>query len=135
MRMRAVVSRIRAFIPVAVLAAATVLGESSARPQPIAGAAAGGAGPTATAPVPLWAAGQGAPRKLGETSTRDDGGFALRGVPQTADREVLYLVARGGQPKVGGGSGANDAIGLMALLGAKPPAQVVVNERTTIASV
>src|SRR5262249_43539607 len=135
MRMRAVVSRIWAFILVAVVAAATVLGARSARAQPIDGVVQGGGGPIATATVTLWAAGQGAPRKLGETSTRDDGGFELRGVPQTADGEVLYLVARGGQPKVGGGSGANDTIGLMALLGAPPPAKVVVNELTTIASV
>ena len=135
MKIRAVVSRIRAFILVAVLAAATVWGARSARAQQIDGIVQGGGGPIATATVTLWAAGQGAPRKVGETSTRDDGGFALRGVPQTADGEVLYLVARGGQPKVGGGSGANDAIGLMALLGAQPPAKVVVNEFTTIASV
>src|SRR5262247_4656954 len=135
MRMRAVVSRIRVFILVAVLVAATVLGTRSARVQQIDGVVQGGGGPIAIATVTLWAAGQGTPRKLGETSTRDDGGFALRGVPQTADGAVLYLVARGGQPKVGGGSGANDAIGLLALLGAQPPAKVVVYERTTIASV
>src|SRR5215475_2818690 len=107
MRMRAVVSRIRAFILVAVLAAATVLGAGSARAQPIDGVVQGGGGPIATATVTLWAAGQGAPRKLGETSTRDDGGFALRGVPQTTNGKVLYLMTRNGQPKVGGGSGAN----------------------------
>src|SRR5215475_3981481 len=135
MRMRVVVSRIQAFILVAVLAAATVFGASSARAQQIDGVVQGGGGPIATATVTLWAAGQGAPRKLGETRTRDDGGFELQGVPQTADGEVLYLVARGGQPRVGGGSGANDAIGLMATLGTKPPATVVVNELTTIASV
>ena len=130
MRMSAVVSRIRAFITVA----ATVLGASSACTQPIDGAVQGGGGPIATATVPLWAAGPGAPKKLGETRTRYDGGFALQGVPQTADGEGLSLVARGGQPRVGGGSGANDAIGLMAPLGTKPPAQVVVNELTTSAS-
>src|SRR5262245_19712543 len=135
MRMRAVVSRIRVFILVAVLVAATVLGARSARAQQIDGVVQGGGGPIATATVTLWAAGQGTPRQLGETRTRDDGGFALQSVPQTAAGEVLYLVARGGQPKVGGGSGANDAIGLLALLGAPPPAKVVVNERTTIASV
>jgi hypothetical protein len=133
--MRVVVSRIRVFILVAVLAVATVLGARSARAQHIDGVVQGGGGPIATATVTLWAAGQGAPRQLGETSTRDDGGFALRGVPQTAAGEVLYLVARGGQPQVGGGSGANDAMGWLALLGAPPPAQVVINECTTIASV
>src|SRR5262245_53040587 len=70
MRMSAVVSRLRAFIPVA----ATVLGASSARTQPIDGAVQGGGGPIATATVPLWAAGPGAPKKLGETRTRDDAG-------------------------------------------------------------
>jgi sugar lactone lactonase YvrE len=135
MKTSGVVPMIRAFILVAVLAAATVFGASSARAQPIDGVVQGGGGPIANATVTLWAAGQGAPRKLAETSTRDDGGFALAGVPQAADGAVLYLVAQGGQPKVGGGSGANDAIGLMATLGAKPPARVVVNELTTIASV
>jgi hypothetical protein len=126
---------IRAFILVAVLAAATVFGSSSARAQPIDGVVQGGGGPIANSTVTLWAAGQGAPRKLAETSTRDDGGFALAGVPQAADGAVLYLVARGGQPKVGGGSGANDAIGLLATLGAKPPARVTINEFATVASV
>ncbi len=46
----------------------------------------------------------------------------------------LYLVATGGEPKAQGAVN-NPAIALMAVVGSKPPARVVINEFTTIASV
>jgi hypothetical protein len=44
----------------------------------------------------------------------------------------LYLVAKGGQPK---GNSDNPAIALLTVLGNTPPANVVINEMTTVASV
>src|SRR5262249_59065167 len=49
--------------------------------------------------------------------------------------KVLYLVARGGTPKGAADKGANDAIALIAVLGAAPPKSITVNEFTTVASV
>ena len=47
----------------------------------------------------------------------------------------LYLVAKGGEATVNKGSGDNPAIALLTVLGNTPPAKVVINEMTTIASV
>ena len=47
---------------------------------------------------------------------------------------VLYLVAKGGVATVKKGSGENPAIALLTMLGNKPPAKVVINEITTVAS-
>jgi len=44
----------------------------------------------------------------------------------------LYLVAKGGQQK---GNSDNRAIALLTVLGNTPPAKVVINEMTTVASV
>ncbi len=51
------------------------------------------------------------------------------------DDSVLYLVAGGGQPAASKVRGDNKAIVLMAVLGTRAPAEVVVNELTTVASV
>jgi hypothetical protein len=48
---------------------------------------------------------------------------------------VLYLVAKGGEATVNKGNGDNPAIALLLVLGSTPPAKVVVNEMTTVASV
>ncbi len=56
--------------------------------------------------------------------------------PATPGRDVvLYLVAKGGQATVNKGSGDNAAIALLTVLGNMPPAKVVINEMTTVASV
>jgi hypothetical protein len=86
-------------------------------------------------PVTLWAAGQSAATKLSETKTSDDGTFELRFDTQKAGSDVLYLIAKGGTPKVGCSQEANPAITLMATLGANPPKEVTINELTTVASV
>ena len=45
--------------------------------QQLVGHVYGGGGPVEKSTVTLWAAGQGAPTKLSETKTRDDGAFDL----------------------------------------------------------
>jgi hypothetical protein len=61
-----------------------------------------------------------------------DGHFQLLS-EETAGTDVsLYLVAKGGQAK---GNGDNLAIALLTVLGNTPPANAVVNELTTVASV
>src|SRR5208282_4965248 len=95
----------------------------------------GGGGPISGSTVTLWATGQSAPTKLSEAKANDDGAFDLSFDTQKAGGEVLYLIAKGGMPKVGGSREANPAITLMATLGANPPKQVTINELTTVASV
>jgi hypothetical protein len=53
-----------------------------------------------------------------------------------ADKDaILYLIAKGGQPKANAHSGDNPAIALMAVIGNKAPTTVTINEMTTVASV
>jgi hypothetical protein len=94
----------------------------------------GGGGPIAKANVTLWATGPGAPQKLAETQTTDDGSFELKSVGRKDDASVLYLIAKGGEPKVGGNKGPNPAIALMVTLGTTAPQRVTINERTSVAS-
>ena len=61
----------------------------------------GGGGPIAKATVTLWAAGPGAPQKLAETQTKDDGSFDLASAGGKDQAGVLYLIVKGGEPKVG----------------------------------
>ena len=82
----------------------------------------------------LWAARASVPGKLAETQTNGDGHFDLP-VQRKASPEVLYLAAKGGEPTIGGGKGANDAAALLAILGTDPAQRAVVNELTTVASV
>jgi DNA-binding beta-propeller fold protein YncE len=103
--------------------------------QQLVGHVYGGGGPVAESTVTLWAAGQGAPTKLAESKAGDDGAFDLKFDTQRAGGDVLYLIAKGGTPKVGGSQEANPAITLMATLGANPPKDVTINELTTVASV
>src|SRR5208282_6072353 len=91
-------------------------------------------GPIAKATVTLWAAGPGAPQKLVETQTRDDGSFDLDSAGGNDETGVFYLIAKGGEPKMGGGKGPNPAITLMATLGTTPPKRVTINEFTSVAS-
>jgi hypothetical protein len=95
----------------------------------------GAGAPIAKSTVTLWAAGFGAPRQLAQTQTSGDGQFKMTVQRPTGDGSVLYLVARGGQPAASKVSGDNKAIVLMAVLGSRPRAKVVLNELTTVASV
>jgi hypothetical protein len=76
--------------------------------------------PIAGATVILYAAGTGAPAKLAEGKTDDQGGFKLDASHAPSD-SVLYVVAKGGTPKAERSKGANDAIRLLAVLGSTPP--------------
>ncbi len=108
---------------------------SAAAAVRIEGRVDAGGGPLAKSIVTLWAASAGEPKQLAQTRTGADGRFEFR-AKETPDKDVvLYLIAKGGEPSVGRGSGDNPAIVLMTVLGGKPPAKVRINEMTTIASV
>lgn len=81
----------------------------------------------------MWAASADAPKQLAQAKTNEAGQFEIR-ASETPSEAVLYLVATGGEPKAHG-SGENPAIALIAVVGSKPPAHVVIDEMTTLASV
>ena len=99
----------------------------------IKGQVLGGAAPIAKSTVTLWEASAGAPKQLDQAKTNDDGRFEVRAKGAHSDG-VLYLVANGGIPKASKAGSDNSAVVLLAVLGSKPPQQVVVNELTTVAS-
>ena len=99
----------------------------------LAGNVQGAGLPIAGSTVTLYAAGTGAPTKLAQGKTDDNGAFDLN-VDQTPADSVLYLVAKGGTPKAAADKGPNDAIALMTVLGTSLPKTVTVNELTTVAS-
>ncbi len=100
----------------------------------IKGQVLGGGAPIAQSTVTLWAAAAGAPKQLAQTKTDNDGRFDVRIADAPADSSI-YLVAAGGVPAANKAGGNNPAIALLAVVGNKPPARVVINEFTTIASV
>jgi hypothetical protein len=95
----------------------------------------GAGAPIANATVTLWQAGSGAPRQLAQVRSGVDGRFALAAPDAPLTDGSLYLVAKGGTPAAGKGSGDNPAIALLTVLGAKAPSRVTINEMTTVASV
>jgi hypothetical protein len=100
----------------------------------IKGQVMGGGAPIAQSTVTLWAASSDAPKQLAQTKTDNEGRFELSTAGAPADSS-LYLTAGGGIPARDEAGGNNPAIVLLAVVGGKPPARVVVNEFTTIASV
>lgn len=84
--------------------------------------------------VTLWAAGAGAPQLVAQARTDAEGRFAFDSMNPPADAS-LYIVAKGGHSAADKTSGDNPALALLTVLGAKPPAQVTINEMTTVASV
>ncbi len=100
----------------------------------INGQVMGGGAPIAQSTVTLWAATSDAPRQLAQTKTDNEGRFAVSTAGAAADSS-LYLVAAGGIPARSRAGGSNAAIALLAVVGSRPPARVVINEFTTIASV
>jgi len=118
-------------IAAGLLAGIAVPAEAAVR---IEGQVKAGGGAVAGSTVTLLAASAGAPARLGQATTGADGSFAVS-VDQTPDGSILYLVATGGTSSAGKQGGNNPAIALFAVLGDKPPAHIVVNEVTTIASV
>src|SRR5271156_278342 len=94
-----------------------------------------GGAPISGATVTLWAATSDEPKKLIQVQTGGDGRFTMQ-VPTARGTDVsLYLVATGGRAAANPNSGDNPAIALMTVLGNEPPANVVINEMTTVASV
>ena len=99
----------------------------------VAGTVQAAGKPIAGATVTSFAAGTGAPTKLAEGKTDDQGAFKLN-AKQASKDSVLYVIAKGGTPKAAGSKGATDAIALLAVLGSAPPKTITVNELTTVAS-
>src|SRR5215510_14856907 len=101
----------------------------------IEGQVQAGGGPLANSTVTLWGASAGEPRQLAQARTSSDGRFELGSQETLGTDVILYLVARGGDAAVNKASGYNPAIAMLAVLGNTPPAKVVINEMTTVASV
>jgi len=119
----------------AILAVAIVCGADSASGEDLVeGRVEVGGAPIAGAEVTAWLAGQGAPRKLAEAKSDDDGRYSLPLAGETDDTGVLYLIAKGGEAKTASGKGPNPATTLMATVGTKVPERVTINELTTVAS-
>ena len=95
----------------------------------------GAGAPIAGSTVVLIAATVGAPKELAKTTTGADGSFVLV-APDAPDAGTsLYLTAKGGRSAADKGSGPNDAIALITVLGGTAPTWVTINEMTTVASV
>ena len=115
------------------ITSAPALSERAVTEANIKGQVLGGGAPISQSTVTLYAATAGEPTRLAETKTDSEGRFDLRSSRVPAESS-LYLLAMGGEPKALGG-GNNPAIALLAVIGSKPPAHVVINEMTTVASV
>ena len=94
-----------------------------------------GGAPVEGASVTLWAATAVAPVQLGRAATGADGRFTIDPAAASAKDASLYLIAKGGKSAADKTGGDNDGMALMTVLGSEPPASVVINELTTIASV
>jgi hypothetical protein len=121
-------------LTLAALAAVTLFITGSAfAADSIRGQVLAAGAPIAKSRVTLWEASAEAPKQISQTKTNDDGRFEVRAKGEKGDA-VLYLVASGGVPKAGKASGDNPAIVLLAVVGTTPPANVTINELTTVAS-
>ncbi len=128
-RKRTTTGRIAAFAVSMLVLAAPAFADS------IAGQVLGGGAPIAKSTVTLWAASADAPKQLAQTQSGDDGRFTLSPSESDGEGGILYIVAKGGEPAGNKGGGDNPAIALLAVVGSNPPAHVVINEFTTVASV
>jgi hypothetical protein len=104
-------------------------------PTHIAGQVFSGGTPVERATVTLWAATAGAPVQLDRAATGADGRFTVDAPVASAEDASLYLTARGGKSLADTATGGNDHLALLTVLGSAPPATVVINELTTVASV
>ena len=103
--------------------------------EALLGQVLGGGAPVERATVTLWAATAAAPVQLGQAATGADGRFTINPSAASPRDASLYLIAEGGRSSADKTGGDNDRTALMAVLGSEPPASVVINELTTIASV
>jgi len=101
----------------------------------IEGQVQGGGAPIANSTVTLWGAGANEPSQLAQVQTDPNGGFEISVEQSPGNDTSLYLVAKGGESAVNKAGGANPTIGLITVLGGNPPAKVIINEMTTVASV
>jgi hypothetical protein len=120
------------FVALAFAGAALVARPAAAQ---IGGQVTGAGAPIAGSTVTLWAAGDTTPTQIAQAKSDAAGRFELAVDASRTGRRVLYIIAKGGEPKARGAAGDNPAIALLAVLGTEPPAKVVVNEFTTVASV
>jgi hypothetical protein len=111
----------------------TLLLAAQAFAADIKGQVLGGGAPIAQSTVILMQASAGEPKQLAQTKTDSNGNFAVHGA--SAPGSCLYLIASSGIPNANKAGGNNPAILLLTVVGNKPPAKVVINEMTTIASV
>jgi hypothetical protein len=103
-------------------------------PNQLEGRVVSGGSPITGSTVTLWAASANAPENLAQAKTGNNGRFTISIPDSPGTERSLYLTAQGGQTAANGG-GDNPAIALMTVLGNAPPANVVINEMTTVASV
>ena len=80
--------------------------------------------PLANSTVTLWAASSGEPKQLVQATTGSDGRFDLASQQDIGADVILYAIARDGDSRVA----------LLSVLGHTPPAKIVINELTTVAS-
>jgi hypothetical protein len=90
----------------------------------VEGQAQVGGSPLANSTVTLWAASSGEPKQLVQATTGSDGRFDLASQEDIGADIILYAIARGGDSRVA----------LLSVLGHTPPAKIVINELTTVAS-
>ncbi len=122
-------------IAAVLLAVATSMTATATAAATLQGKVNGGGAPLSGSTVTLWAASSGTPRSLAQATTSANGSFTLN-APDAVDAGVsLYLIAKGGRSAADRGSGPNDAIALMTVLGTARPPAVTINEMTTVASV
>src|SRR6516165_1975200 len=100
----------------------------------IEGQVQAGGGGIANSSVTLWAASAGEPKQLAQARANGDGRFELTSQETPGADVILYVVAKAGIATVKKGSGDNPAIALLTVLGNTPPAKIVINELTTVAS-
>ena len=124
----------RKLISLAALGVAAAFSISPLAAQTLRGAVRGAGAPIANSTVTLWAASANAPAKLGQATADAGGKFEIR-YKAPAAGAVLYAVATGGKPTVEKAVKEHPGVALLAVLGAKPPERVVINEFSTIASV
>ena len=123
---------------IGLLVAASIISSATGLAAPavhIDGQVQSGDGAVANSTVTLWAGSVGEPRQLAQAKTADDGSFALNADATPEPSASLYLVAKGGVASVNKSAGDNPALAFLAVLGGSAPANVTVNEMTTVASV
>ncbi len=112
-----------------------IFGTSLSIAQQVTGTVQAGGSPVVNSTITLWAASQNTPRQIAQAKSDNNGLFSFTDIPNMTDKEIFYLIAQGGQPKISGAAEDNKAIALMTTLNATPPAKVMINELTTVASV